>query len=281
MREYFKKHAVVAILYAFFVNLILCELLSYLGQVLGYSTGTTNVAYFIREIIVKVLPAFFIALSVGALDSLKEPFNNLGKSLLSGIVILAISIMGSIACIKVNEQAGVMLKAPSEIVFYVLFLLMVGLSEELLMRGTITRILAEKLGTEGKGMWLTVLLGALIFGMYHIPNYKWTHDLEATLLQLIATSMLGMLLCAIYVKWGNLLGVIILHAVFDFMTMSDAGLFEGKSIADRASGAVGNLRQTLISNSIFVIAALIVMIHKKKNAEKVDRDNTKAIGSDR
>lgn len=270
MREYFKKHPVVAILYVFVMDLVLSVLLSYLGHVLGYSNGTSNEAYFIREIIVKVLPISFIAFSVGTLDSFKSPFKNLGKSLLSGIVILAIYIVGSVAMIMVCIQDGFKFKTPSEIVFYVLFLLMVGLSEELLMRGTLTRLLAEKFGKEGKGMWLTVLIGALLFGLYHLLNYRSTHNIKAVLLQVIGTSMMGMFLCAIYVKWGNLLGVIVLHTTHNFMVLSEQGLIEGKSIADRPSGPQGNLKQTLISNSIFVIAAIFVMIHKKKT---VDRGN--------
>ena len=116
-------------------------------------------------------------------------------------------------------------------------------------------------------MWLTVLLGAVLFGLYHIPNYQSTHDLEATLLQVISTTMHGMLFCAIYVKWGNLLGVIILHAAIDFSTMLESRLITGKSIADRTTVAKGNLKQILLSNSIFVIVAIIVMIHKKKAAD--------------
>ena len=87
------------------MDLVLFELLYYLWHVLGYSE-TTNEYFFIREIIIKVLPVFFIAFCVGTLDSLKSPFNNLGKSLLSGIVILTIAILGSIAMVKVSTQAG-------------------------------------------------------------------------------------------------------------------------------------------------------------------------------
>ena len=47
-------------------------------------------------------------------------------------------------------------------------------------------------------------------------------------------------------------------------TLSKYGLIAGKSIADRVSSTGGNLRQTIVSNSVFVIAAIIVMIHKKK-----------------
>ena len=116
-------------------------------------------------------------------------------------------------------------------------------------------------------MVLSVLIGACTFGLYHLWNLRWTHDLKATLLQVLGTAMIGMLLCAIYVKWGNLLAVILLHAVLDFMALSEYGLFAGKSIEDRVSGGGAGLQQTIISHSVFVIAAIVVMVHKKKEKQ--------------
>jgi len=132
------------------------------------------------------------------------------------------------------------------------------------MRGTITRLIGEKFGTEGKGRWITVLLGALIFGLYHFGNYFSGQSLRATLLQVIATFMMGTLLCAVYVKWNNLLGVIILHAAIDFMAIAENALIVGSSIESAHSGDGGDIAMTLISNGTFMIAALVVMLHKKK-----------------
>lgn len=264
VRGFFKKHIFIAILVVYIAELSLYEGLWHIGYALNFSFGTSNAAYFYSEIILKVLPALLIAFCIGTLDSLKNPLKNLGNSLLSGVWILFIAIFGSkVFCIE-EIKDGNRFKTPSHIIFYVLFLLMVGLSEELLMRGTITRLLADKFGREGRGKVITVLIGGLCFGLYHFQNIIGTRDLHMTLLQVLATSMAGMLLCAIYVKWGNLLGLIILHASMDFMTMFGFGLIEGKSIADRNSGKSGDLKQTIISNSTFVIAAIIVMIHGKK-----------------
>lgn len=268
IHTFFKKHVSIAIVAVFIAELSLYELMWQLGTVLHFSFGTSNQSYFFAEILLKVLPALLIAFCIGTLDSLKDPFKNLGKSLLSGAWILIISVLGSIVFLIDEFDKGKMLKEPSRIVYFILFLLMVGLSEELLMRGTITRLLADKFSKEGKGKVITVLIGGLLFGLYHFSNYFYSRDLEATLLQMLATTMMGMLLCAIYVKWGNLLGVILLHAALDFMTMSRYGLIAGMSIADdRTSGGRGDLKQTLISNSTFVIAAIVVMMHGKKKRQ--------------
>ncbi len=276
MREFFRKHIILAIIAAVAAEYFLNELIGTIIELCFGEFGTSNAAYFVRKIILKVIPSFIIAFCLGTLDSFKNPVKYLGKSLLSGLVILFISVFGSVILTIDSITKGAELKAPGEILFFAAFVLMVGLSEELLMRGTITGLLTEKFGKEGKGMVLSVVTGACIFGLYHLWNLRWTHDLKATLLQVLGTAMIGMLLCAVYVKWGNLLGVIILHAALDFMTLSEYGLFAGKSIADRSGEGGGELSQTIISNSIFVIAAIIVMLHKKKETKENERNGNES-----
>jgi membrane protease YdiL (CAAX protease family) len=271
MRKFFKEHVFVAIVVVFIAGLALHEGLWQIIDLFQIHFGRSNLSYFIREIIVKVLPALLIAFCIGTLDSLTSPFKNLGNSFLSGAWILLLSVLGSVVnCVEATEKGGKIV-SPSHIIFYILFVLMVGLSEELLMRGTITRLLAEKFGKEGKGMVISVLIGAALFGLYHFPNYFGSRNLEATLQQMLATALSGLLLCAIYVKWGNLLALIILHAAFDFAMLFPYGMIEGKSIADRNTAAKGSFLQVLLSNSTFVIAAIIVMVHRKKK-EKTDNE---------
>lgn len=265
IHTFFKKHTFIAVLTVFLAEFLIHEGLYQIWESLNFTSYTSNKAYFFREIILKVLPAFLIAFCVGTLDSLKKPFKNLGRSLVSGAWILLLAALLSAVNYQDAVEKGNKITSPSEVIFYILFIMMIGLSEELLMRGTVTKLLADKFGKEGKGMVISVLIGAVCFGMYHFSNYFGNRDLEATLLQMLATALFGMLLCAIYVKWGNLSGVIILHAFFDFGSMFSHGMIEGKSIADRYSGGTGDFKQVLISNSTFIIAAIIVMLHKKKN----------------
>ncbi len=275
VHAFFKKHVFIAIFIVLVAELALYEGLWYLGYALHFSFGKSNQAYFVTELILKALPALLISFFIGTLDSLKNPLKNLGNSLLSGALILIISVMMSIVFCVLEIEDGNKIKEPTQIIFFILFVLMVGLSEELLMRGTVTRLLAEKYGKEGMGKVISVLIGALVFGVSHFPNILGTHDIHATLLQVLATTMAGMLICAIYVKWGNLPGVIILHSVFDFAAMSRYGLIAGRYISDKNSRGGGDLKQTLINNSIFVFAAIIVMVHgKKKDVQNMTKMNS-------
>ena len=264
MQKFFKNHTVLAIIVAFVLALVINGAIWQIIKIFRLSFGASNVAFFVREIITKVLPSFFIAFIIGTTDSLKKPFRNLGNSLLSGAIILAISIMGTVVTIVDTINGFARFKSVTEIFFYICFVLMIGLSEELFMRGTVTQLIMDRLGIEGKRAVLSVVLGALFFGIYHFQNYFANGNIKATLIQVLANTMFGLLMCAIYVKWQNLLGMIILHAALDFMALSKYGLIAGKSIADTASSTGGNLRQTIVSNSVFVIAAIIVMINKKK-----------------
>jgi len=264
MQKFFKNNIVVAIITAIILDLFIYEAIWQIINTFRFSFGTSNAAFFVREIITKVLPAFFIAFFIGTTDSLKNPFKHLGNSLLSGALIFVISIMGTIVTITNTIKDSGRFKSAIDIIFFVCFVLMVGLSEELFIRGTLTRLIVDRLGGEGKGAVLSVILGALLFGLYHLPNYLGNGNLNATLLQVLANIMFGLLMCAVYVKWKNLLGMVILHAALDFMTLSQYALIDGRSIADRPAGTEGNLRQTIVSNSVFVIAAIVVIIHKKK-----------------
>ncbi len=272
MQSFFKKYKLIAVVAAIAANLLLAEGLKLLLGGLNISFATSNAGFFVREFVMKVIPAMAVAFIIGTVDSLKAPFKNLGKGLLSGGWMLFVAIGGSAVLLSSVIKEGGKLKSATDFVFYILFLLMVGLSEELLMRGTVTRLLADRFGREGAGKWITVLTGSVIFGIYHFQNYFGGQSLRATLIQVMATTMIGMLLCAVYVKWGNLYAVIILHAALDFMAISEDALVEGASIANTHSGDGGDIKMSLISNGTFVLAALAVMLHKRKQ-KGVENEN--------
>ncbi len=277
MHDFLKKHTLIAVLASYAAYLVFGSLVGLLLKAFNITFPDSNAGYFVREIVVKVIPSVLMALLIGTLDSFKNPFKNLGRSLLSGGWIIFLGIMGTWLILSEAVKEGNTLKGVGDVIFYVLFLMMVGLSEELLMRGTITRFLGDRFGREGKGMWITVLLGAVIFGAYHFANYFSGQPLRATLLQVLGTTMLGMLLCAVYVKWGNLLGVIILHATLDFMAISENALIEGVSISSAHSGDGGDIKNVLLSNGTFVIAAIIVMLHRKKKVRKNEENGQRSV----
>ena len=85
-----------------------------------------------------------------------------------------------------------------------LIALVAGIGEELLFRGTIQAALSRWLG-----LWPGLAVASLLFGLLHpiTPTYV-----------AIAT-LLGAYLGAIWIATGNLLTVIIAHAIYDFVAL--------------------------------------------------------------
>ena len=135
---------------------------------------------------------------------------------------------------------------PLRILLFALSMLMVGLTEELLFRGLITRILYEKYGKTSIGLWFTVLFSSLLFGMIHLTNAA-AMPLGGVLIQMVGALVLGICLSAIFLRSGNLWTVALLHGFMDFAALSSSGLFGSDSLADTVGGYnVENLLGALI-----------------------------------
>jgi membrane protease YdiL (CAAX protease family) len=266
MRNFFEKHVILAGVTATLASLVLNYGIRFGTELLGISFGTTNAGFFVREFVIKVLPALAIAFAFGTIRVLQHPLRGFGKSLLSGAWILIVATLVTCVFLSGALGQGQNLKGAPEIIFYVLFLLMVGLSEELLLRGTVLRLFLDHYGEKGKGMVLSVTLSAALFGLCHFSNVFSGQGLYNTVLQMIGAFMMGLLFGAVYAKRGNLYGVMVLHAIIDFMTLCENGLLAGNSLADaNASSEPGSLFWTLVSNGTFAIAAIVIMLHKKKD----------------
>jgi len=272
MKKLFEKHVFLRVFAAIAMALILLYFVKFLVVGLGHVRFESNLGYFIREVLQKVLPTILTAGVFGTLYVLKNFKEGLGKSFLSGGWIVFLSLFGSFFVLSTNFENGARLKSIPELIFYVLFLLMVGLSEELLFRGTVEQILLSRFGDKGRGMVLSVVISALLFGLYHLPNYFSGQGFRSTLMQMVGTAMMGMLFGAIYAKRKNLYGVAILHAMIDFFTLGDIGLFQGASMASvHTTANQSTWFWTLVSNGTFVIVAIIVMLPKKKKIRKEDQ----------
>ncbi|WP_409484530.1 CPBP family intramembrane glutamic endopeptidase [Arsenicicoccus dermatophilus] len=99
-----------------------------------------------------------------------------------------------------------------------------GVAEETLFRGVVLVALLERAGVLGRGRvdlpraTTPVLQSAAIFGVFHLVNLTGTPDRPvAVLTQVGYTALVGVLLGAVLVRTGSLLGVAVLHAVFDLI----------------------------------------------------------------
>ena len=102
-------------------------------------------------------------------------------------------------------------------ILYCLFsILGVGIREECIYRATIQNIVAKKYANSVKGIWITVIVGAFIFGIMHAGNFFTTTTTpSAIVVQIISAMFTGLVLGAIYLRSGNLWVVMLIHTLID------------------------------------------------------------------
>lgn len=90
--------------------------------------------------------------------------------------------------------------------------LLVGISEELLVRGLVVGILTES----GYSILTIGIISSVIFGLLHFMNFFNGQDIGKTTVQVAGTIFMGINFYIIYIITGTLLAPIILHFLYDF-----------------------------------------------------------------
>jgi len=102
--------------------------------------------------------------------------------------------------------------------------LCIGLAEEFVFRGLLLEGLLSLLGRGRVGVVASALLASLVFGLAHVTSdfgglmsgdYGWMYGAQM-LLKTLQTFLIGFLFCATVLKTRNLLGVSIVHGLYDF-----------------------------------------------------------------
>lgn len=97
--------------------------------------------------------------------------------------------------------------------------LLVGFSEELLVRGVVVTALLDS----GYTILLTGVISSVIFGALHIINYFNGQSFKITLLQVVATTLMGINFYVVFIITGTLWAPMLLHFIFDFSLLVQGG----------------------------------------------------------
>ena len=95
--------------------------------------------------------------------------------------------------------------------------LLIGICEEFLCRGWLLNEFLERYGNSKKGIWYSIVISGLIFGLMHIGNiFSAGQDVPSTITQVISATGTGIVFGLIYYKTKNIWSVVILHGLWDF-----------------------------------------------------------------
>lgn len=94
--------------------------------------------------------------------------------------------------------------------------MVIGLAEELVFRELILGTLNDSFGDTNLGMWLSLLVSSLLFGVQHICNIHTGASLQSVLIQVAYATLIGIALGAVYLRTKSLWIVAFLHGLQDF-----------------------------------------------------------------
>ena len=168
-----------------------------------------------------------------------------------------------------------------EIVLFLVTILLVGVTEELVFRGIVMNILIEGFGTDTRfGAIFSVFFGGTLFGAVHLFNmFSGVDPLSATI-QAIGASGIGWILCALYVRSRNLWVLALMHAIFDISGLIITALFGDESLVESISAAsdlIGNITLPVIIGmmigfgivlTIFITLTLLMLRDSKMHYRK-------------
>ena len=122
-------------------------------------------------------------------------------------VVLAITAIASIA------TSGITVSSVSNLIYLVFLSLSVGFIEELLFRGIIIRAWLKK------GAYVAVGVSTALFGLGHLMQLMGGQSAFGTVLQIVFSLVLGLALALVVLRTWSIWGVIVFHALFDFVQL--------------------------------------------------------------
>ena len=125
-------------------------------------------------------------------------------------------IIGSLLFILFFGIAGGALKNISGVINLLIGCFFLGMAEEFLCRGWLLNEFLERYGDTKKGIWYSIIVSGVIFGLIHLGNIATGQPVFTTIQQALFAAAAGIMYGLIYYKTKNIWSVIILHGLWDF-----------------------------------------------------------------
>jgi membrane protease YdiL (CAAX protease family) len=147
---------------------------------------------------------------------------NLLKGLLYGLPIILGSIYTFLLSYFNVRNSRLITPWAYRTISFIFQMLSIGLLEEILCRGIILNILRNKLKNRKNGTLLAIIISSSLFGFAHLMNLVNSPPeiLWGIISQIFYSMIIGMCYAIIYIKFNNIIVVIILHSLFNGIGLS-------------------------------------------------------------
>lgn len=204
---------------AFIVFVVFDLLLMGLGRLLSLLPKSLPMAY-LTEVILMLVPAVIVFI-FGFSSAFKK--GSFFRGLICFLPFVVFQLFVLIIFFLENLENPEANWNPWYIIVYGVFSIVgVGVREECIYRATIQNILAKKHANSVKGIWITVIIGAIIFGLTHVTNIFFGMDPLAVLAQVVSVIFVGLLFGAVYLRSGNIWVLILIHTLTDVASLASS-----------------------------------------------------------
>ncbi|MEP0133404.1 MAG: type II CAAX endopeptidase family protein [Eudoraea sp.] len=106
--------------------------------------------------------------------------------------------------------------APTNLMLLLIACLMVGFAEEYLFRGLLQSLFLKKYGSGKNGIFKSILLASLFFGVFHLLNLAKNDNTGQVMVQVVYAIFIGFFFGALLLKTNKLIPIAITHGLINF-----------------------------------------------------------------
>jgi membrane protease YdiL (CAAX protease family) len=210
IKAFMEKYAIIA---AFLAYLLIDLVLHGVAALLNLLPNLLPLKFLSQAILIAIPIAIVFLFGFRGAFQRKNFF----RGLLCGMpYIVYYSIVMALLLAHNLKKPDVSLQSWDLILYGLFSILCVGIREECIYRATVQNIVAKKYANSVKGIWITAVVGAFIFGIMHAGNFFTTTTNPASIVvQIVSAMFSGLVFSAIYLRSGSLWAVILIHTLID------------------------------------------------------------------
>ena len=253
---------------------LLCFVCNELISNVGYLLPDDIVGEYIYEVICMFWPIGLLYVC-GYMDIFGR--RGLRRAIMAGLplfLLYGINLLNAI--LKAISEPPMPLLPMPELMLSILMLIGIGIREEVIYRGIIVNLYADKHFDSRKGLLYTAVSSSFFFGIIHLGNLLVGIRLESVLVQVLVAWAMGMVDCAIYLRSGSIWGMVILHMLVDGFSMFDDLFYQTAAVATDAAGngvadVINSLSLVNLIPIVWSIPLALFLLRKKKAQEIIAR----------
>ena len=158
---------------------------------------------------------------------------------------------------------------PSNLVLLLFACLMVGFAEEYLFRGLLQPLFLKKFGSRQNGIFLSILLTSVLFGVFHLINLVKNDNVGQVLVQVVFAMFIGFFFGVLLLKTNKLIPIAITHGLINFF-FSLAFLPGLKTAQDETADTVSFAPIVLFLPLLIIGLLIYKKLDKKEIIEKLE-----------